>query len=149
MTARRTVGLLVAALIFYFLLIFQRAVLLIGSGKPLAVVLGLAVLVVPLIGAYVVLRELRFGMQMQRMGGELAAADELPVDDLPRTPSGRIDRAAADEAFVKYRAEVEAAPEDWRAWYRLGVAYDDANDRKRARAAMREAVRFWQQTPPP
>ena len=37
------------------------------------------------------------------MADELAAADELPVDDLPRSPGGRIDRAAAREAFEPAR----------------------------------------------
>jgi len=36
--------------------------------------------------------------------------------------------------------QVEAAPEDWRGWYRLGHAYDLAGDRKRARSAMRQAI---------
>ena len=38
------------------------------------------------------------------------------------------------------RAEVEAAPDDWRGWYRLAHAYDLAGDRKRARSAMRQAI---------
>jgi cytochrome c-type biogenesis protein CcmH/NrfG len=143
------VGLMVAALIFYFLLILQRAVLLITSGAPIAVVLGLAVLVLPVVGAVLVLRELRFGVQTQHLAEELAATEELPVDDLPRLPSGRIDRAAADESFTRYRDDVEQTPKDWRAWYRLGVAYDDAGDRKRARAALREAIKLHTELPPP
>jgi Flp pilus assembly protein TadD len=55
-------------------------------------------------------------------------------------PSGRVDRAAADARFAERRAEVEAAPDDWRRWYRLALAYDDAGDRRRARAAMRTAI---------
>ncbi len=49
-------------------------------------------------------------------------------------------RAEADAAFPRYREEVEAAPEDWRAWYRLGLAYDGSGDRRRARAAIRRAI---------
>jgi Flp pilus assembly protein TadD len=64
----------------------------------------------------------------------------LPVDDLPRRPSGRIERAAADAAFTQYKEEAEAAPEDWRVWFRLSAAYDAAGDRKRARASMRTAI---------
>ena len=36
--------------------------------------------------------------------------------------------------------EVEAAPEDWRGWYRLAHAYDLSGDRKRARSSMRHAI---------
>jgi Flp pilus assembly protein TadD len=55
-------------------------------------------------------------------------------------PSGRPERAAADALFETRREEVEAAPEDWQAWFRLALAYDDARDRRRARAAMRRAI---------
>ena len=73
---------------------------------------------------------------------QLAAAGRLPADDLPRTPGGRIDRAAADEAFVVAREAVEQAPQDWAAWFRLGFAYDAAHDRRRARTALRTAARL-------
>ncbi|MGW5187162.1 hypothetical protein ACWEQB_33540, partial [Streptomyces cyaneofuscatus] len=33
------------------------------------------------------------------------------------------DRAAADAVFTKRREETEDAPDDWRAWFRLAVAY--------------------------
>ena len=70
---------------------------------------------------------------------EAKRLDEDPPE-LPRSPSGRVDRTAADELFDRRRVEVEAAPEDWRRWYRLAVAYDLAGDRRRARAAMRTAI---------
>ena len=72
----------------------------------------------------------------------LEAEGGLPVDDLPRSPGGRIDRAAADAQFETYRIEAEAAPDDWRARYRLSLAYDASGDRTRAREAAREAVRL-------
>jgi hypothetical protein len=71
----------------------------------------------------------------------------LPEDNLPRTPAGRIIREAADLEFEKYRLEAQAAPEDWRSWFRLSCAYDAAGDRKRARAAMRDAVRLFRAAP--
>jgi Flp pilus assembly protein TadD len=49
-------------------------------------------------------------------------------------------RAAADEQFPRYQAEVTAAPESWRAWFRLGLAYDASGDRRRARHAIRTAI---------
>ena len=74
------------------------------------------------------------------MARELDAAGGLPVDDLPRTAAGRVERSAADAAFERYRAETEAAPGDWRSWFRLACAYDAARDRRRARSAMRRAI---------
>ena len=142
MTARRTAFLLVGVLAVYLVIVGWRGVLLVRTGDPVAVALGLAVLVLPVVAAVVVVRELRFGGATQRMARELEADGGLPVDDLPRRPSGRMVREAADATFARRRAEVEAAPEDWRAWYRLAVAYDDAGDRRRAREAMRYAARL-------
>jgi hypothetical protein len=139
-TAKRTALLLAVVFVVYAVLLGWRGVLLIGTGDPVAVVLGIAVLVIPLLGAVLVWRELRFGRQTETLARELEATGGLPIDDLPRRPSGRIDRAAADEAFLKYKAEAEAAPDDWRVWFRLSTAYDAAGDRKRARATMRTAI---------
>jgi predicted TPR repeat methyltransferase len=81
------------------------------------------------------------------MAKVLEAEGGLPVDNLPRTPAGRIVRAAADAEFEKYRVEAEVAPEDWRSWFRLSCAYDAAGDRKRARESMRDAVRLFRAQP--
>jgi Flp pilus assembly protein TadD len=35
---------------------------------------------------------------------------------------------------------VATAPDDWAAWFRLGLAYDDAGDRRRAREALQRAI---------
>ncbi|TCO23466.1 hypothetical protein EV652_109293 [Kribbella steppae] len=140
MTAKRAAIVLAVVFVAYAVLLGWRGVLLIGTGDPVAVILGIAVLVIPVLGAYLVWRELQFGRRTEALARELEAAGGLPVDDLPRRPSGRIERAAADEAFEKYRAEAEAAPDDWRVWFRLSTAYDAAGDRRRARSSMRAAI---------
>jgi hypothetical protein len=140
-TAKRVVAVLVVVFVVYAALVGWRGVLLVGQGGTVPVLLGLAVIVFPLVGLYVVWRELRFGLATQTLARELEAAGELPVDDLPRRPSGRPERAAADAAFDVRRAAVEAAPDDWRAWFALATAYDAAGDRRRAREAMRTAIR--------
>ncbi|MGX7825000.1 hypothetical protein ACTG9Q_07895 [Actinokineospora sp. 24-640] len=141
MSARTVSWVLAAVVAVYFVLLGGRAVALFRDGSPLAVAFGVGVLLLPLVGAWVLWSTLRFGFRTQELGRRLAAEDGLPdVSDLPRTPSGRVDRAAADAWFEDRRAEVEAAPDDWRAWYRLAVAYDVAGDRTRARAAMRKAL---------
>lgn len=128
----------------YMAFALWRGWFLITSGDPVAIGLGLAVAVLPAVGAWLLFREIRFGLQMQRMGRQLAAEGDLALDDLPRTPSGRVDRDAADARFTDEQLRVQEQPGDWRGWYRLAVAYDDARDRKRARAAMREAIRLRQ-----
>ncbi len=139
MTARRVALALGALVAAYLVLVGWRGVLLIDEGTPTTVLLGLAIIVLPVVGAWVLWREIQFGIESQQMARELEAEEGLPVDDLPRRPSGRPERLAAEAAFEKRRAAVEAAPDDWRSWFRLAIAYDDAGDRRRARHSMRQA----------
>ena len=133
---------LTALLGLYLWLVVTRAVALIGTGEPVAIGLGVAFAVLPLLVLGLIAREWLLAVDVQRMADTLAARGELPVDDLPRSPGGRIDRAAATVAFDAARAEAEAAgPGDWGAWYRLAFAYDAAGDRRRAREALRRASR--------
>ncbi|PZE81351.1 tetratricopeptide repeat protein [Curtobacterium sp. MCBD17_032] len=127
-------------LVVYIVLVGQRAVAFIATGLPVGIGIGVALVVVALVGALLLVLELRFGLRITRLGTRLERDGGAPDDVVPVRPSGRPDRAAADELFPRYRAAVEAAPDDWRAWYRLGVVYDAAGDRKRARAAMRTAL---------
>ena len=129
------------ALIFYFAMLTHTAVALIRSGTPAAVALGIGVLLLPLVGAWAMVATLRAGLAHQRLA-RLAAEDgmELDVTDLPRLPSGRIQRDAADALFTKTRVELDADPDNWVRWYRLARAYDYAGDRGRARETMRTAV---------
>ena len=105
--------------------------------------MGVALVVLPVIAAWALGRELWFGVRAEQLGA--------PARSRGR-PAGRArsrcDRAAAccartaDAVFPRYRADVEAHPDDWRAWYRLGLAYDAAGDRRRARAAVRRAIQL-------
>lgn len=144
--AKRTkiwVGAVTLLLVFYLVVSFQRSVLLMSDPNLVAKAIGVAYLVLPLVGAWALVRELLFGARTEQMAKILEAEGGLPEDTLPRTPAGRIIREAADLEFEKYRAETEAAPEDWRSWFRLSCAYDASGDRKRARAAMRDAVKLF------
>jgi hypothetical protein len=107
--------------------------------------LGGAVLVFGFFGAWFLIREIRFGFATERLAKQLDDEGGLrqeEVDALPRSPGGRVDRAAADRLFERRKAETEADKQDWRAWYRLAVAYSAAKDNSRARAAMRHAIRL-------
>lgn len=146
-TPRRRTGLvaalvLTALLAVYVWLVAVRAVQFVATGEPVGIGLGVALLVVPLLVVALIAREWLLAIDVQKMADVLAAAGELPVDDLPRSPGGRIDRGAARAAFEPHRERVQADPQDWRAWYHLTFAYDAAGDRRRARAALRTASRL-------
>lgn len=142
MSARIGVAVMVAAFALYAVFVGQRAWLLLTSGMPLGVAAGVALLVLPVIAVWAVGRELWFGVRAQALGRRLEAEDALPTDALETRPSGRVLRDEADAVFPAYRHDVEEAPDDWRAWYRLGLAYDGSGDRRRARAAVRAAIRL-------
>lgn len=117
-----------------------RGVALIRTGDPFGILIGAAALVVPLVCLWLIAREWQLAITVQRMADVLAAEGELPVDDLPRSPGGRIDRGAADAAFEVARLRAEAGPGSWRSWYLLAFAYDASGDRRRARAGLRRAA---------
>lgn len=139
---RALVGVIVISvlLLVYLASVGVRAVALLGSGEPIGVAMGAALLVLPLIGAWALVRELIFGRDATRLVDRLEAEGLLPDEEVGTHPSGRPDRAQADALFPKYQAEAEAAPDSWQAWTRLGIVYDACGDRKRARAALREAI---------
>lgn len=117
-----------------------RAVALVRTGEPVAVALGIALGVLPLLVGWFILREWRLAATVQRMADELHARGDLPVDDLPRSPGGRIDQEAALKAFEVARDAVEVQPDVWGRWYHLAFAYDAARDRRRARESLRRAA---------
>lgn len=139
---RAILGVIVIAalLLLYFAFAGVRAVALLMSATPIAIAMGAAYIVLPLIGVWALLREILFGWRSTALIDRLDAEGGLP-DDLGETgPTGKPDRATADSVFERYRLAAEAAPESWRAWLRLGVVYNACGDRKRARAAIREAI---------
>ncbi len=135
------IGFMCVALVVYFLLLGRIAMAFITSGSVAAIGLGVAVLIMPLIGIWVMVSTLRAGLAHQRLARlALGEGMELDVSGLPRMASGRIQRDAADALFETVRDELDKDPGNWLRWYRLARAYDYAGDRSRAREAMKKAV---------
>ncbi len=140
MRAKLSYALTAAVLVFYFVLAGSRGIMLIQTGTLLTVTFGVAVLILPVIGVWFLWKNTQFVRNANRLAAELDAEGGLPADELKRTPSGRVDRDSADEVFTRRKAETESAPNDWRSWFRLAVAYHDARDTPRARKAMQRAI---------
>lgn len=134
------VATMAAVLVLYFVLIGVRAIALLRSADAVAIAMGVALIVLPLIGFWALGRELVFGFTATKLTDQLAAENLLPEELIGRTPSGRPLREEADNAFPSYRDAAEQNPESWRTWLRLGLVYDAAGDRKRARSAIRQAI---------
>ncbi|WP_405573234.1 tetratricopeptide repeat protein [Streptomyces sp. NBC_01167] len=149
MRAKITYLVTAAVLVVYFVLVGSRGVMLIQHGTLLTVSFGVAVLILPVIGLWFLWKNTQFVTRANQLAAELDAEGGLPVDELERTPGGRIDRDSADSVFARRRAETEDSPGDWRCWFRLAVAYHDARDTPRARRAMQRAIALHDGRPAP
>lgn len=119
MTARRIALVMGFAFAVYAVLVAWRGWDFIASGDPVAIGLGLAVLILPVVAGWVVWREIRFGFRMQELAGRV----------------NRVDERSLEERL----AVAQANPDDWEAWYWAGVGLLEAGDKKQARAALEHA----------
>lgn len=131
-----------ALLGLYLVVVLGYALRLITDPLPIVQGIGWALVVFPLLGFWALAVELRFGFRAAALARRLEAEGGLPDDVLPARVSGRVEREAADAIFARYAAEVQQHPESWQHWFRLALAYDASRDRRRARWAMREAMRL-------
>lgn len=129
-------------LVLYFVLTGQWAFLYITSGEPIGIAMGAALIVLPLIGAWALVREVQFGIQADRLGTALDAEGGMPPAETELSPSGRLAKADAEPLVQRYVADADADADDWRARYRLGVVQEAAGRRKDARASIRQAIRL-------
>ena len=143
LSARRLVLLVLTPILGFYLFITLRiAVNLLRDERIPARAIGAALVVTVLVSAGLIVVEIRFGLAVQALSraydGAPGSTDDEPP--LPLAPSGRPDQDAADAAFERVQARVEADPGDWRTWYELGLAYADSRDNARGRKAMKRAV---------
>nr|WP_183358088.1 hypothetical protein [Garicola koreensis] len=120
--------------------VVSSAVRFLRADDLIAKSLGAGTLLLVAIGVWFLYHAISFGVRTERLGKILAAEGGLPEDTVERSPGGRPNREQADVQFERFRAQTEAAPQDWRSWYRLAVAYDVAGDRARARRTMKQAI---------
>ncbi|MFF8818386.1 MULTISPECIES: hypothetical protein [Leucobacter] len=134
------VSLMSALLVLYFAFAGLKALALLGTGDAIAVLMGVALLVFPILGAWALVREIMFGFASTKLVDALAEAGELPEELVDVEVTRAEVRQVADAAFPKYREAAEAPGAGWPEFLRLGLVYDAAGDRKRARSAIRQAI---------
>lgn len=98
------------------------------AGSALGYGLALGIVILLLLTVWVTWREVLFGLASAR----LAARYEPPAE------ADGEDRRAEFEAARS--AIQDGAEHEWRAWFRLALAYDALRDRRGARAATRRAI---------
>ena len=128
--------------LIYLAVLGQFGVAMILSGKPVGIGMGALVLVFPVLGIWALVREFRFGSQVEKLADRVKDEGAWPEFELELRPSGRAVRTSADAVFAEYKARAEAAEGDWHSWFNLSLAYDAAGDRSRARKAMQRAIKL-------
>jgi tetratricopeptide (TPR) repeat protein len=127
-----------ALAVIYVVLLGQKAILLILDDNWVAKAMGLALLILPLVAAWAILTEVRFGIDAER----LAKTNSLPELQLELRPSGRATKESAQLEFDRIKLLVSQDLENWELWFRLGECYDASGDRKLARKSIRKAIKL-------
>lgn len=129
-----------ALVLLYVVLLGQQGYLFLIQDNLVSKIIGLSILVLPFFGFWGILRELRFGLQVEKLGRTLEDEKGWPSFEFSLRPSGRAVKSEALLEFEKFRVAAEQDPSNWRKWFALGLIYDACGDRKRARMAMRKAI---------
>lgn len=129
-----------ALVVVYLVLVADRSLALIGSGETIGIAIGSLMILLPALAFWGIFMELRFGLKIEKLGEELKREKAWPQFPFELRPSGRPTKDSAQEVFEEFRQKVESDENNWKAWFSLGLAYDAAGDRARARKAMRQAI---------
>lgn len=127
-------------LVIYVALLANTGLALIGTDLLIGQLMGALILTFPILGAWVIYVELRFGLAAQRLVSRVEAEGTWPDLGIETRPSGRAIRSSADAAFKKFSDEAMRDYSNWHSWFTLSLAYDACGDRRRARMAMRKAI---------
>ena len=148
MTSAKFGALVMSALVLmYLVLVADRSFALVGSGEPIGIAIGSLMLFLPAVAFWGIYMELRFGLRIEKLGEELKKQNAWPQFPFEIKPSGRPTKESAQEVFEQFRKKVVSDQTNWKAWFTLGLAYDAAGDRSRARKAMRQAIALTRKGP--
>lgn len=124
----------------YLVLMTNQAITLIMVDNAIAKIMGFALFGLPAVGIWSIIRELKFGLQVEALANQVRDENVWPRFELELRPSGRPIRSSAEKNFAEYAEAAEKSPDDWHSWFNVSLAYDAAGDSRRARAAMRTAI---------
>lgn len=126
--------------ILYFLVLGSTAIALVAQDAPVGKAMGIALFLLPAVGLFSIIAELRFGVKSEKLAKQVQAEGSWPVVATETLPSGRAVKASALQLFESFKNAVDQDETSWRAWFNLAMSYDACGDRKRARQALRKAI---------
>lgn len=138
MATKIWVGVMSALTLVWVFLFAGRGLILLQEPDLIAKALGLGIMVLPVFAFWSVFSELRFGFRAQKLAERLQAEGYFGLD-LDYRASGKATKDSAQKEFERLSAELQLG-ETWQLWFQLGQAYEANGDRKRARAAIRNAI---------
>jgi cytochrome c-type biogenesis protein CcmH/NrfG len=127
-----------ALAVIYVVLLGQKAILLLLDASLVAKAMGVALLVLPLVAAWAILTEIKFGVDAER----LARTNTHPQLEVELRPSGKPTKESAQQEFERIKALVSKDLSNWELWFRLGECYEASGDRKLARKSIRKAIKL-------
>ncbi len=130
---------MVAITLLYAFLLFERGWVLLQDGQPIAVVMGIAILVFPLLAIATIFYEIRFGFRLAKLE-KLFTESGMQAPEYLRKPSGRAEADSGKQVFQQIKSQLEKDENNFLLWYLLADSYDKLGDRKRARSAARQAI---------
>ena len=130
---------MVAITLLYAFLLFERGWVLLQDAQPIAVVMGIAILVFPLLAIATIFYEIRFGFRLAKLE-KLFTESGMQVPEYLLRPSGRAEADSGKQVFQQIKSQLEKDENNFLLWYLLADSYDKLGDRKRARSAARQAI---------
>ena len=130
----------------YVFMLGGRALTMLSESSPIAIAMGIGMAVFPIVACWAIWREIRFGMQAERITRQ-ALEMNIPELELELRPSGRATKESAAKAFDLVKEKFDES--QWTQWLLLSEAYEASGDRKRARESMRKAISLANQAETP
>lgn len=130
---------MVVITLLYAFLLFERGLVLLQDGQPVAFLMGLAILVFPLLAIGTIFYEIRFGLHLAKIQ-KLFLESGMPAPEYNLKPSGRAEAESGKQVFEQISSDLQSDEQNFLLWYLLADSYDKLGDRKRARQAARQAI---------
>ncbi len=134
--AKKISFVLAGILAVYIAFTFSRGLSFLADDSASVKILGISVIVIALIGIYVIVAEVIFGLRVSKL-------TQLFDDSNMPQPGSQLSDDDCEQLFSRAKKTVEEDPQNWNSWYMLSLAYELNRDRRRARESMRAALRLF------